>query len=129
MTIIPADNMLYRFSMAGDPWPGTTGKTELSDASTPAATLYNANAEGKKLMNHSFTEISESEDGLISFIFDEDVLLGIDEIKNEKSTIKNDIYDITGRQISAEANSSFFTLHSSLKRGLYIQDGKKILIR
>ena len=35
------------------------------------------------------------------------------------------LYDLSGRKISAEANSSFFTLHSSLKRGIYIEGGKK----
>ena len=37
------------------------------------------------------------------------------------------LYDLSGRKISAEANSSFFTLHSSLKRGIYIEGGKKKL--
>lgn len=38
-------------------------------------------------------------------------------------------YDLSGRSISAEANSSFFTLHSSLKKGIYILNGKKILVK
>ncbi len=39
-------------------------------------------------------------------------------------------YDLQGRRIgSAEANSSLFTLHSSLKKGIYIINGKKIVIR
>ena len=49
------------------------------------------------------------------------------------------IYDLQGRRISAAANSSkatgrresgnLFTIHSSLKKGLYIIGGKKIVIR
>ena len=35
------------------------------------------------------------------------------------------IYDLSGRKI----DSSLFTLHSSLKRGLYIKDGKKIMVK
>ena len=35
------------------------------------------------------------------------------------------IYDLSGRKI----DSSLFTLHSSLKRGLYIQNGKKIIVK
>jgi hypothetical protein len=35
------------------------------------------------------------------------------------------IYDLSGRKI----DSSLFTLHSSLKRGLYIKDGKKIIVK
>ena len=35
------------------------------------------------------------------------------------------IYDLSGRKI----DSSLFTLHSSLKKGLYIKDGKKIMVK
>ena len=37
------------------------------------------------------------------------------------------IYDLSGRKISAEANSSFFILHSSWPKGIYIVNGKKII--
>ena len=50
----------------------------------------------------------------------------ISEIKNEKSIINNGVYDLNGRRISAEANSS-------LKKGMYIvTDGKntrKVVIK
>ena len=134
MTIIPADNMLYSGTLPGDPWPGTIKKTELSNSSTPAATLYNPNAEGNKLMPHAITEISESEDGQISFIFDEEAL-GIGGIKNEELRMKNEefndgtVYDLSGRKVSAEANSSFFILNSSFERGVYIVNGKKIILQ
>ncbi len=36
-------------------------------------------------------------------------------------------YDLYGRLISAEANSSSCTLHSSLPKGIYVQNGRKIL--
>ena len=35
------------------------------------------------------------------------------------------IYDLSGRKI----DSSLFTLHSSLKKGLYIQNGKKVAVK
>ena len=56
---------------------------------------------------------------------------GIQEIKSEELRMKNDrgVYDLQGRQISAEADSSLFTLHSSLKKGVYIVGGKKILVK
>ena len=55
--------------------------------------------------------------------------VGISEIKNEKLRMKNEavIYDLSGRRITAEANSSFFTLHSSFKKGIYIVNGRKVL--
>ena len=52
---------------------------------------------------------------------------GIAEMKNDrvKSEKYNDgIYDLSGRKI----DSSLFTLHSSLKKGLYIVNGKKVAI-
>ena len=120
MTIIPADNILYSGTLAGDPWPGTSGKTELSDSSTPAATLYNPNANGEKLMNHFISEISESSDGLISFIFDEEVL-GIENVNdndNLNDNVNEAVYDLQGRKWSKPA-----------KGNIYIQGNKKLLKR
>lgn len=73
MAIIPADNELkkqgeYYVADAGDLWPGTKKKTALTDSSTPAASLYNANTDGKKFMHKPITAISEA-NGLISFTF------------------------------------------------------------
>lgn len=116
MTIVPADNNLYKYSLSGDPWPGTSSKTEFSDFSTPAGSFFNLNAEGNKKMSHTFTEISESANGLISFIFDEEAL-GIDEIKDEKLKMETDVYDLSGRQM----------INGKLPKGVYIKNGKKIM--
>ncbi|MBR6140413.1 MAG: M6 family metalloprotease domain-containing protein [Bacteroidaceae bacterium] len=114
MTIIPADNSPYRFSLAGDPWPGSSGKTELSDTSTPAATLYNESAEGGKFMHHALTEISESDKGLISFIFDEEAL-GVGTIQDLRFKPQNEVYDLSGRK------------WTEASRGIAIKEGKKIM--
>ena len=50
-----------------DLFPGTSGNTSFTDTTTPAATLYNANDDGSFLLGKSVENISESEDGLISF--------------------------------------------------------------
>lgn len=79
MTIIPANNNYrginvvtsqseYDANMAGNPYPGTTGNTELSDYSIPASTLFNPNSDGRKYMNAPITDISEL-DGYVSFSF------------------------------------------------------------
>ena len=39
------------------------------------------------------------------------------------------IYTLTGQKVDAEANSSLFTIHSSLKGGIYIINGKKVFVR
>lgn len=71
-TIIPADNdaTYTTTSLAGDPYPGTSGNTSLTDTSTPAASLYNANSDGTYYLGHPITDIVESDDGNISFVFD-----------------------------------------------------------
>lgn len=81
LTIIPADNHYMSgeypsFSeLAGDPFPGTTGNTALTDSTMPAAVLYHPNVTGKNLMGHPVTEISEH-NGLVSFVFDGGFIIG-----------------------------------------------------
>jgi hypothetical protein len=36
-----------------------------------------------------------------------------------------EVFDLSGRRI----NSSLFTLHSSLRKGVYIVNGKKVLVK
>lgn len=72
-TIIPADNDFgendFWGSLAGDPYPGTSKNTSLTDTSTPAASLFNANNNGKYFMGKPIEEITENSDGTISFKF------------------------------------------------------------
>ena len=70
MTIIPADGTCIESagSLAGDPFPGTTGNTALANYSSPAPTLYNANTDGSYYMNKPIDSITENEYGLISFV-------------------------------------------------------------
>lgn len=70
LTIIPADGELSSSitSLRGDPFPGSRGNTALTSYTTPASTLYNANVDGGYLMNKDIDCITESEDGLISFV-------------------------------------------------------------
>ena len=68
MTIIPADNKLSGSTLDGDPFPGSRKVTSLTNYTTPAATLFNDNADGSRLMSKPLDHITESEDGLISFV-------------------------------------------------------------
>ena len=55
---------------------------------------------------------------------------GINTIDHLQTGHSQYVYDLQGRRIgSAEANSSLFTLHSSLKKGINIIGGKKIVIK
>jgi len=74
-TIIPADNSFFDSrgnvtakELAGDPYPGTSGNHNLTDTSSPAATLYNAAVDGRMYMGKPLEEIKEA-DGLMSFLF------------------------------------------------------------
>ena len=69
MTIIPADGKLSDVNNDGDTWPGKTKNTALTDTSKPAATLYVANSDGRKLMGKPIEEIAESATGKINFSF------------------------------------------------------------
>ncbi|MBQ8968745.1 MAG: Omp28-related outer membrane protein [Bacteroidaceae bacterium] len=50
---------------------------------------------------------------------------GIEEVKNEEIRMKNEVHDLAGRRVSdgVKANAN------GLKKGLYIMNGKKIVIR
>lgn len=71
-TIIPADNQFaqnYYNDIAGDPWPGVTGNTLLNNYSTPAATVFSKNTDGKYFMNKQIDHITEDVDAkTISFV-------------------------------------------------------------
>lgn len=102
MTIIPADNQFKSGSyatssdLAGDPWPGTSGNTALTDTSRPAATLFNTTELGTGFMHHPIENIIEGSDGLISFCFD-----GWTDLPSVHSdTYKFQVtYDIQGRYL------------------------------
>ena len=69
MTIIPADNKLSDYNMSGDPWPGTSGNTALTNYSTPAATLFNVNTDGRPLMSKPIDNITENTGAMtVSFV-------------------------------------------------------------
>lgn len=69
MTPICADNRRSEYNLSGDTYPGTSGNTQLTDESYPAATLYNKNTDGKLLMHKPITDIAESDEGVVSFRF------------------------------------------------------------
>ncbi|MBO6126280.1 MAG: CotH kinase family protein [Bacteroidaceae bacterium] len=55
----------------------------------------------------------------------EDPVVGINRPTLEPSRNGGEVYDLSGRKI----DSSLFTLHSSLKKGVYIVKGQKVLIK
>lgn len=56
-----------------------------------------------------------------------DIEDGIREIESRNLKAESPVYDLSGRQVSTEAYSLLFTPRSSLKRGIYIVNGRKVL--
>jgi hypothetical protein len=55
---------------------------------------------------------------------------GINEIENEEmrnGENEKAIYDLSGRKVSGDRNSNFKINNSNLQKGIYIQDGKKVV--
>ena len=51
---------------------------------------------------------------------------GIETVKNEEWRMDNSVFDLSGRRISTDVNS---TIQSTLKKGIYIINGKKTIIK
>lgn len=98
-SIIAADNKLSSYNLSGDPFPGTSHKTELTDTSRPAASLFHTNAAGTKKMGKPLTNITESTTGLISFDFMGGTETGIQSIKNDADNAPRPTYDAAGRYV------------------------------
>lgn len=102
-TIIPADGATTTTSERGDPFPGSRGVTELTNYTSPAAILYNENADGSKLMGKPLDNISESEEGLISFVACRPEL-GIPEPGEGKAVEGENSFTISWPAISGAVN-------------------------
>ena len=68
-SVVAADNDRSKNTLEGDTYPGTSGNTSLTDSSQPATILFNGNSVETTSLGKPVTNISESSDGLISFLF------------------------------------------------------------
>jgi hypothetical protein len=70
-------------------------------------------------------------DGEVLYDVWPDVTDGNNEIKNEKFVngkwIDGKCYDLSGRKVSGDRNSNFKINNSKIQKGIYIQDGKKMV--
>lgn len=104
-------NSMYIAEAAGDPYPGTSGNTQLTDDSQPKSWVYTGQG-----MSKAITAISEdTENKTVSFKFMNGGV-GID--KTEDNTRSNDtaIFSISGIRMG---NST-----KNLPRGIYIRNGR-----
>ena len=97
----------------------------LTDTSKPAAELYNALADGSKLMGKPVYNIEKDDDGNISFTFmtKEKETDAIQDIAMAEDTTGDDtVYDITGKKAGRIGDIK----NVSLKAGIYIIGGKRL---
>ena len=109
---------IYNHEAAGDPWPGTSNVTEMTGES------YYAFSTVKSFMqNKPVTDIQE-ENGIISFKFkggDVDGIINITDNGKPDNNYSDKVYTIDGRYLGKTT--------AGLRPGIYIRDGKKIVIR
>lgn len=134
MTVVPADGLLFAqynigktidgkeistadfyTQLAGDPFPGTSGVTELNDTTgTVNFKVYNG-----EMFNKALSGITEN-DGVINLRFISDFTSGISHTPTASALPSDDsIYTLDGRKVGSNPEV--------LPRGIYITRGKKII--
>ena len=109
---------LHNRHLSTSPYPWSAESTafvnnELTDISTPATTMFNANAEGSQLLSKAITNIQMTADGLISFDFMGGEQTYISTITQQPRTDDTYIYNVMGQRTTTP------------RKGLFIQNGKK----
>ncbi len=99
INIIPADNSrnMTPDGEAGDPWPGSRGKTEFTDESAPGAVWRSSG----KPVSMPITNIRESEDGVITFDFM--IESGVDEIAADAAQQPARYFNLQGLEVDIDA--------------------------
>lgn len=92
---------------------------ELTDTSTPASTLFNANRDGQYLLSKPLMDIYENE-GHVSFFFaDNNTYVGVTLPQQETADGDAAVYDLMGRRLQGTAP----------RPGIYLSKGKKYIIK
>lgn len=100
---------LYYQQLAGDTYPGTTGKDNIMSFD-----VYNASPLARPILN-----IDETADGKITFDYLQAIPTAISEVKtNDMADVK--VYSVSGQYVGKSLEG--------LAPGIYIQNNKKIII-
>jgi immune inhibitor A len=104
----------YRNSFAGDPFPGTSAVTSLTDDMLlPNYCFYTeAGITGYSLKN--ITENTES--GVVSFDFEPNAPSAIDEVRGQRSEVRGEYFNLQGQRVANPTH------------GIYINNGRKVVI-
>lgn len=96
-------------STASYPWATDSTEVvnrELTDTSVPAALMYTANVGGSNLLGKPITNITMSDDGLVSFDFMGGNTEGIENLTPSLSEVDGAVYDLQGRRLPESATSN-----------------------
>lgn len=107
---------IYNAEQAGDPYPGSTGKTALTDETSPAAWVYAGEFMGKPISEI----VEDTEQKTISFKFmGGNQSYGIRDISTTNTDKR--IYTLDGRYTGTSVQY--------LPKGIYIIGGNKVIIQ
>ncbi|MDE5840583.1 MAG: M6 family metalloprotease domain-containing protein [Muribaculaceae bacterium] len=109
--LVEADNRRSESTRDGDSFPGTTGNTSFTFDTKPQLASWS-----KKHLAYDIDNISESNDGLISFNAIAYDTNGVDAIEGSASG-DGVYYDLMGRKVDNPG------------KGIYILNGKKVLVK
>lgn len=116
-------------STAPYPWDSPDGNLiqALTDTSQPAAVMYNENDAGSRLLGKSITDITQHDDGTISFAFHANSQTVVEEVRSlkEDGRSKAEVYDLQGRRLDY---GSRFMVHGSNPR-ITIVNGRKVVVK
>ena len=108
---IAADTDVYRFEPGGTEGEMSFVRMQAGESVAPF---------------QAYLRAASQEQGVLPVTDKEGVLTGIETLDNLTiSPFDHSVYDLQGRRM----DSSLFTLHSSLKKGLYIYGGRKMVVR
>ena len=96
---------MHNKHLSTSPYPWTDEKTSvvnraLTDTSTPAAIMFNKNAEGEKMLGKSIANVQLAEDGTISFDFMMEAVDVKDVLTAEKTIVG--WFDLSGQPLTAQ---------------------------
>ena len=121
-----SERWLHCLALSSAAYPYATDSTTfvndcLTDISLPSSTMYTNNAEGSRKLSKPVTNITQNDDGTVSFEFHASNPDAISDVTHQKK--HNDvIYDLQGRRMPHSSPS----LQPS---GLYIINGRKFIAR
>lgn len=125
-TIFHADNKTgsWNSDLAGDPYPYNSND-ELTSTSRPAAIFYNANEDGFYNMNGSICNITQNDDGTVSFTYLPPVASSVVSGIARNLTIP----DVSPDRTAIHTLDGIYvgTSLESLPSGIYIRNGRKIV--